>query len=134
MVERSASVRGFCIVAGASWAAAGGALEPDEHPASGEGDEHAADSPDAWQSSPWLTRATDAAFERDRRPLQVGLGVEQPRAAVDQTPTHVEQRKQRNLAGLIRALGLPLFDFERRNDLVTPRGDGLLGLPHPDGR
>ena len=64
--------------------------------------------------------------------LQIRLGVEQPRAAVDETAADVEQREQRDLAGLIGALGLTLFDLERRHDLVPPGADGLLCLLDSD--
>ena len=84
-------------------------------------------------SSAFAARSADTAFERDRRPLQVSLSVEQPRAAVDETPADVQERKERNLAGLVGALRLTLFHFERRHDLLSPRVDGLFGLLHPHG-
>ena len=66
-------------------------------------------------------------------PLQVSLSVEQPGAAVDETPADVQERKERNLAGLVGAFCLTLFHFERRHDFLPPRADGLFGLLHPHG-
>ena len=67
-------------------------------------------------------------------PLQVGLGVEQPHPAVDEPPADLQEHEERNLARLVGALRLALFDFERRHDLLLARrADGLLGLLHAHG-
>ena len=40
----------------------------------------------------------------------------------------VEHVEQRDLAGLVGALGLALLDFERRHDVGAPGVERLLGL------